>query len=100
MSNHLLLKRGALVIIYNAIVRPYSIIVAKFGMYLMKYILNDLQKLQNRAARVISSMRNDVDHSVAFHALGWEPLDITRKKAKARMMCKTLNNIGPESLPL
>ena len=43
-------------------------------------------------------MSNDVDHSVALHVLGWEPLDITRKKAKARMMYKTLNNIGPESL--
>ena len=39
-----------------------------------------------------------VDHSVALHVLGWEPLDIRRKKAKARMMYKTLNNIGPESL--
>ena len=43
-------------------------------------------------------MSNDVDHSVALHVLGWEPLDITRKKAKARMMYKTLNNIGLESL--
>ena len=57
-----------------------------------------LQKLQNRAAQIISSMSSDVDHSVAVHVLGWEPLDITRKKAKARMIYKTLNNIGPESL--
>ena len=57
-----------------------------------------LQKLQNGAARIISSTSNDVDHSVALHVLGWEPLDIRRKKAKARMMYKTLNNIGPESL--
>jgi hypothetical protein len=37
-------------------------------------------------------MSNDVDHSIALCALGWEPLDIMRKKA--RMMYKT----GPESL--
>ena len=43
-------------------------------------------------------MSNDVDHSVALYVLGREPLDIMRKKAKARMMYKTLNNIGPESL--
>ena len=43
-------------------------------------------------------MSNDVDHSVALNVSGWEPLDITRKKAKARMMHKSLNNIGPESL--
>ena len=50
------------------------------------------------AARIISSMSNDVDHSVALRVLGWEPLDMMRKKAKARMMYKTLNIIGPESL--
>ncbi len=43
-------------------------------------------------------MSNDVDHSIALCALGWEPLDIMRKKAKARMMYKTLNKTGPESL--
>jgi hypothetical protein len=43
-------------------------------------------------------LSNDVDHSIALNALGWEPLDIKRKKAEARMMYKTLNKIGPESL--
>jgi hypothetical protein len=43
-------------------------------------------------------MSNDVDHYIALYALGWEPLDIMRKKAKARMMYKTLNKTGPESL--
>ena len=57
-----------------------------------------MQKLQNRAGRIISNFSNDVDHSIALNALGWEPLDIIRKKAKARMMYKTLNKIGPESL--
>ena len=56
-----------------------------------------LKKLQNRAARIISDMSNDV-HSIALCALGWQPLDIMRKKVKARMMYKTLNKIGPKSL--
>ena len=36
-------------------------------------------------------MSNDVfnvDHSIALCALGWKPLDIMRKKAKATMMYK------------
>ena len=98
MSNHLLRKEVHLFLYTMLSYVLTSIIVVKFGMYLVKYNLNRLQKLQNRAARIISSMSNDVDHSVALHVLGWEPLDITRKKAKARMMYKTLNNIGPESL--
>ena len=57
-----------------------------------------LQKLQNRAARIIRNMSNDVDHSIALHALGWQPLKAERKKAKARMMYKALNKMGPKSL--
>jgi hypothetical protein len=33
-----------------------------------------LQKLQNRAARIIMNMSNDTDHSVALQALGWKTL--------------------------
>ena len=58
-----------------------------------------LQKLQNRAARVITDMNNDINHSIALHALGWEPLKTERKKGiKAKMMYKVLNKMGPKSL--
>ena len=52
-----------------------------------------LQKLQNRAARIIMNMSNDTDHSVALQALGWKTLKVERRKAKAKMMYKLLNNI-------
>ena len=84
--------------IYNALVHPYfnycSEVWDAFGEVQSKR----LQKLQNRAARIISAMSNDVHHPIALRALGLEPLDIMRKKAKARMMYKTLNKIGPKSL--
>ena len=57
-----------------------------------------LQKLQNRAARIIMNMSNDTDHSVALQALGWKTLRVERKKAKAKMMYKLLNNMGPQTL--
>ena len=57
-----------------------------------------LQKLQNRAARIIMNMSNDTDHSVALQALGWKTLKVERRKAKAKMMYKLLNNMGPQSL--
>ncbi len=43
-------------------------------------------------------MSNDTDHSVALQALGWKTLKTERKKAKAKMMYKLLNNMGPQSL--
>jgi hypothetical protein len=57
-----------------------------------------LQKLQNRASRIIMNMSNDTDHSVALQALGWKTLRVERKKAKAKLMYKLLNNMGPQSL--
>ena len=42
-------------------------------------------------------MSNDTDHSVAMKALGWKTLKVERKKAKAKMMYKLLNNMGPQS---
>ena len=44
------------------------------------------------------NMSNDTDHSVALKALGWKTLKVERKKAKAKMMYKLLNNMGPQSL--
>ncbi len=49
-------------------------------------------------ARIILNMSNDVDHSIALHALGWQPPEAERKKAKARMVYKVLNAMVPKSL--
>ena len=43
-------------------------------------------------------MPNEVDQQTVLNILGWEPLEQQRKKAKAKMMFKTLNNMGPNSL--
>ena len=56
------------------------------------------QKLQNRAARIIMNMSNDVHDSVVLQALAGKTLEIERKRAKAKMMYKLLNNMGPQSL--
>ena len=56
-----------------------------------------LQKLHNRAARIIAHVPNEVDQQTVLKILGWEPLE-QRKKAKAKMMFKTLKNMGPNSL--
>ena len=57
-----------------------------------------LQKLHNRAARTIAHVPNEVNQQTVLSILGWEPLEKQRKKAKAKTMFKTLNNMGPNSL--
>ena len=44
------------------------------------------------------NMSNDMDHSVAFQALGWKPLKTERKKSKAKIVYKLLNKMGPKLL--
>ena len=64
--------QDTLILIYNTIVRPYfdycSEVWDVFGAAQSKR----LQKLQNRAARIILNVSNDVEHNIALHALGWE----------------------------
>ena len=57
-----------------------------------------LQKLHNKAARITTHVPNEIDQQTVLNILGWEPLKQQRKKAKAKMMFKTLNNMGPNSL--
>ena len=58
-----------------------------------------LQKLHNRAARIIAHVPNEVDEQTVLSILGWEPLEKQRKKAKAKMMFKKyLKNMGSNSL--
>ena len=57
-----------------------------------------LQKFHNRAARIIANLPNEVDQQTALDALGWEPLKEQRKKAKAKIMFKILNDMGPKCL--
>ena len=44
------------------------------------------------------NMSNDVHQTVVLHALCWKTLEAERKKAKAKMMNKLLNNMGPQSV--
>ena len=90
--------RQTLVSVYNAIVRPYFDYCCEVWDVFGETQSKRLQKLQNRAARIIRNMSNDVHQTVVLHALGWKTLEAERKKAKAKMMYKLLNNMGPQSL--
>ena len=77
-------ERGTLISIYNAIVRPYFDYCCEVWNVFGEIQSKRLQKLQNRAPRIISSMSNDVDHSVALHVLGWEPLSLISREKRQK----------------
>ena len=91
-------NKQTLISIYNAIVRPYFDYCCEVWDVFGETQSKRLQKLQNRAARIILDASNDVNHTIALRTFGWEPLSMERKKAKAKMMFKISNNMGPRSL--
>ena len=58
-----------------------------------------LQKLQNRAARVITDRKNEHGQSeLALNELGWKPLSERRTKFVASSMYKITHNPAPKAL--
>ena len=84
--------------VYNSVVRPYFNYYSEVWHVFGEMQSTRLQKLQNRSARIIMNMSNDVESTVALNALGWEPLKAERKKTKAKLMLKLLNKTSPKSL--
>ena len=57
-----------------------------------------LQKLQNRAARVLTFSSYDIDANQLIIDLGWNTLSTQRDKHKAILVFKSLNGLTPEYL--
>ena len=66
--------------------------------FLSNELTDKLQKLQNRAIRII--MKSDFYSSATALRLklGWDSLYTRRKKLKAKLMFKTINKQAPEYL--
>ena len=62
------------------------------------YLTDKLQKLQNRAARVITQSPFETSSNLLLAMLKWEKLSLRRKKQKALIMYKTLNELAPDYL--
>ena len=90
------MPQSTLLNIYNSLVQPhfdyYSLVWGNCG----KTLSNKLQKLQNRAARVITSSNFDVDVDSLFHKLSWKDLKSQRQIQNALMVFKSLNGLVPE----
>ena len=69
-----------------------GVIVAK------RTLSNRLQKLQNRAAQVITSSGFETDVDSLFHKLSWKDLQFQCQIPKALMVFKSLNGLVPEYL--
>ena len=60
-----------------------------------KTLRDKLQRLQNRAARVLTNSDYDADASILLNDLGWQNLETQRQIHKAVMVYKSLNCLAP-----
>ena len=64
-----------LLAVYNAIIEPYFSYCCEVWNVLGETQSMRLQKLHNRAARIIAHVPNEVDQQTVLSILGWEPLE-------------------------
>ena len=98
LTSERLFDEDTLLSVYHALVQPHFDYCCEVWDVFDESQSKRLQKLHNRSARVIMNMNNDVDYTIALNSLGWETLQVQRKKAKAKLMFKLLNNLEPKSL--
>ena len=90
--------RETLSSIYNALVRPHFDYCSEVLDNLGVGLSSRLQKLQNRAARIIMNLRYNTPGIEALTTVGWESLETRRAKSKVKQMYKVLNDLAPSSL--
>ncbi|XP_068675405.1 uncharacterized protein [Montipora foliosa] len=82
----------------NTLIMPHFDYCSPVWDCLSGYLSDKLQKLQNRAARVITKSPFDASSNHPLSTLSWERLSLRRKKQKALMMYKTMNDLAPDYL--
>ena len=91
--------RNTLVLVYNALIQPHFDYGCELWDAIGKCLSERLEKLQNRAARLIMNFKNESGQSdLACNALGWISFEERMAQIKARLMYKTVNKLAPQRL--
>ena len=84
---------------YNALVLPHFDYCCEVWDTIGISLSDRLQKLQNRAARVITGRKNEHGQSaLALNELGWKTLIERRKQFVAKLTYKITHDLAPKSL--
>ena len=92
------LKTENLINIYRSIIEPYFTYCCIVWDSISETQTVNLQKLQNRAARIITGASYSQRSSDVLCELGWMTLETMRKHQKAILMFKILNGLTPPYL--
>ena len=83
---------------YNALVMPYFNYCGAVWGNINKGLADKLQKMQNRAARILTFSNYEVRSRVFLDGLGWERLEYVRLKQLAVTIYEIRNNLSPSYL--
>ena len=83
---------------YRGLIEPYLNYCCPVWDGIGSELSSKLQKLQNRAARMITESTYENSSNSLLEELNWHQLSINRKKLKAILMYKTINKRVPEYL--
>ena len=86
------------VYLYRGLVEPYFTYCSPVWNGLGCKLSEKLQKLQNRAARVMTRSSYEVSSASLLFELGWNVLEKNRVKHKAILMYKVYNGCAPQYL--
>ena len=86
--------------IHSALIMPHFEYYSPVLDCLSGYLSDKLHQFQNRAATVITKSSFDTSANHLLSTLDWESLSLRRKKQKALMMYKNMNDLAPEYLQI
>ncbi|MES9994358.1 MAG: reverse transcriptase family protein [Candidatus Thiodiazotropha sp.] len=92
------LDRKSLQIIYFTFIRPILEYADVVWSNCTQYEINELEKIQNEAARIVSGATKLVSINALIHECGWETLLNRRKKHKLLLFYKMQNSLSPNYL--
>ena len=87
-----------LLCIYNALVQPHFDYCSVVWGNCNNSLSIELQKLQNRAARILTFSSYDANVDDLFVRLGWQKLNLQRELKTVTMVYKSLNGLTPDYL--
>ena len=83
--------------IYKGLIEPHFDYCSVVWDGLSQQLCEKLQKLQNRAARVITKSSYNTNSSYLLNSLSWDNLSVRRTKQKANLMYKCVNKRKPRT---
>ena len=87
--------KSILITIYNSLIVPHLDYCSSVWGSIGKGLSNKIQKLQNRAARIITHSSYDIRSKDILNYLGWKNMAERRQDQLATLMFKTMNGYAP-----